>query len=565
MAGWFAAHEALIDVVLINILLGLGMYIVMTAGLISLAGAGLMAAGSYAGALASTRAEVPFPLSLALGMLAGAALAAILSVPVVRLRTHYLAIATLAFSLVISAILLNWGAVSGGAIGFITVPRSTTTTWLLGAVCVAVVALESIFRSETGRILAAIKNDEYLCQANGVYTGYYKFLALITSGILSGMAGGLYAHYLGVLQPSDFREDRAFEMLSFTVLGGAWHWSGSAIGAVVLTSIPEFLRVFAEYRDILTGLVLLLVIMVMPQGIVQPRPFRLAKRRILKRDGPRARPASADSSRTSSTKRTLLGPAPAKALSVHVDGIDKHFGGVYALRKVTINLEPGLIYGLIGPNGSGKTTLLNIANGFLRPDAGAIRFGGGDGGRLSPVRASRRGVARTFQEPRVLEEATSYANVVLGCHRLRNAGAIESCLHTSRARREDRVHDERVWAALAKVGLVEFAQTEAGELSFGQKRLVELARVLVSNAGLVILDEPTAGVNPIMIDRLAQWVRDPGAHRPTYLIAEHNIDFVMEVCDYVFVLDTGSILAEGLPHDVRVDERVIEAYLGSTA
>ena len=565
MAGWFAAHEALIDVVLINILLGLGMYAVMTAGLISLAGAGLMAAGAYAGALASTRADIPFPMALALGLLAGGALAAILSFPVIRLRSHYLAIATLAFSLVISAILLNWGAVSGGANGFITVPRETTRLWLVGAVGVAVVVLESVFRSETGRILNAIKNDEYLCRANGVYTGYYKFLALVASGMLSGLAGGLYAHYLGVLQPSDFREDRAFEMLSFTVLGGAWHWTGSVIGAVVLTSTPEFLRVFAEYRDILTGLVLLGVILVMPQGIVQPRPFRYIKKRMAKRRGARPKPASVESSRVVSKKQPETGLAREPALAVHIDGIDKHFGGVYALRQVVVDLEPGLIYGLIGPNGSGKTTLLNIVNGFLSPDAGTIRFGATDSGRPSPVRAARRGVARTFQEPRVLEESTVYANVLLGCHRLRNAGAIESGLQSPRARRENRAHAEQVWAALAKVGLVEFAHVEAGELSFGQKRLVELARVLVSNAGLVVLDEPTAGVNPVMIERLAQWVREPGAHRPTYLIAEHNIDFVMEVCDYVFVLDTGSILAEGLPHDVRVDERVIEAYLGSTA
>lgn len=571
MAEWLTAHEALINVALINVLLALGMHACMATGLMSLAGTGFMASGAYAGGLAASRAGIPFEVSLLIATLVGGALAAVVSIPVIRLRTHYLAIATLAFSLVISTSLQTWPSVSGGAAGLITVPRWTTTVSLLAAVGIVASAFESIFRSETGRVMVGIRNDEYLCRANGVSTGYHKFLMLVVSGMLSGLAGGMYAHFTGVLEPTDFREDRVFAILSFTILGGVWHWSGSAIGAVVLTSIPEFLRVFAQYRLILTGVVLLVVVMVLPRGILQPKPFRLAQQRLAERRRsrtPQRKPArsSASPSRELPATRNLTGneKAPALGAAVAVERIEKSFGGVNALQGVTIELKPGLIYGLIGPNGSGKTTLLNIVNGFVRPDSGNVRFDANAISLDSPVRVARFGVARTFQSPRVLEEATVHDNVLLGCHRLRRAGAIESSVQSPRARRESSQHNERVWAALAKVGLIELAHAEAGELSFGQQRLVELARVLVSNSRLVILDEPTAGVNPVMIDKLAEWVREPIAARPTYLIAEHNIDFVMEVCDYVFVLDNGSILAEGLPKDVRLDERVVEAYLGSS-
>ena len=229
---------------------------------------------------------------------------------------------------------------------------------------------------------------------------------------------------------------------------------------------------------------------------------------------------------------------------LEVRGVRKSFGGVTAVNDVSLVLEPGRIYGLIGPNGSGKTTLFNCITGLERPDAGAVTFEGVRIDGWKPSRIAQRGVGRTFQVIRVFPELTALENLMV-------------VTRGSRAEAEARAVD-----LLRFVKLEGLAGEFAGNLSYGQQKLVEFVRVLMTNPSLILLDEPAAGVNRTLLNDLLEAVgrlRDGGK---TVLLVEHDMKVVMGLCEIVFVLDHGEKIAEGPPGAIQADERVIEAYFG---
>ena len=227
-----------------------------------------------------------------------------------------------------------------------------------------------------------------------------------------------------------------------------------------------------------------------------------------------------------------------------VEQVRKSFGGVSAVGGVSLTLEPGRIYGLIGPNGSGKTTLFNCITGLERLDAGHVRFRGERIDRLKPSAIARRGVGRTFQVIRVFPELTALENLLVVTRGPR-AGA-----------------ERRGREMLEFVKLDRLADEYAGNLSYGQQKLVEFVRVLMTDPALILLDEPAAGVNRTLLNDLLAAVsrlRDEGR---TILLVEHDMKVVMGLCETVFVLDHGEKIAEGAPGLIQADERVIEAYFG---
>jgi neutral amino acid transport system ATP-binding protein len=238
---------------------------------------------------------------------------------------------------------------------------------------------------------------------------------------------------------------------------------------------------------------------------------------------------------------------------LEIDGLTKRFGGVTAVGDCSFAVPEGSVTALVGPNGSGKTTAFNLITGYLRPDAGAIRFAGSDVRRPDPVRLARRGLTRTFQQARVFAELTLIQNMVAALQQPWRA-ALRSALRPSEQKRAVELLDE--------FGLAALAHEPAGNLSYGQKKLLEFAAVLMGEPRLVLLDEPTAGVNPVLVEQIEQRIRDLNARGLTFLLVEHNMNLVMRLCDPVVVLDHGTKLAEGRPDEVRNDPRVLDAYLG---
>jgi len=237
-----------------------------------------------------------------------------------------------------------------------------------------------------------------------------------------------------------------------------------------------------------------------------------------------------------------------------IQGVTKTFGGVRAVDDASVSVQDGTITALIGPNGSGKTTLFNIITGYLAADAGRVEFAGRDVTGSDPGRLYRRGLSRTFQQARVFPQLTVQENlVVAGGYGWRE-------LFTRRVAPADR---ERADVLLAEFRLADVAGLLASELSYGQRKLLEFAAVLMSSPRLVLLDEPTAGVNPVLIETMERHIRARHASGITFLIVEHDMGLVMRLCDPVVVLDAGRPIFTGAPAAVQSNPLVLDAYLGS--
>jgi branched-chain amino acid transport system ATP-binding protein len=239
---------------------------------------------------------------------------------------------------------------------------------------------------------------------------------------------------------------------------------------------------------------------------------------------------------------------------LRVSGLTKRFGGVAAVNGCSFEVAEGTITALIGPNGSGKTTAFNMITGYLPADAGQVEFAGRAVARPDPTRLYRAGLTRTFQQARVFPALTLIENLTV---------AISQPWRTLLRRGVSAGNRDRALELLEEFGLGRLAEARAGDLSFGQRKLLEFATVLMGKPRLVLLDEPTAGVNPVMVEQIERHVRELHARGLTFLIVEHDMHLVMRLCDPVIVLDRGATIKEGPPAQVQSDPAVLDAYLGA--
>ena len=233
---------------------------------------------------------------------------------------------------------------------------------------------------------------------------------------------------------------------------------------------------------------------------------------------------------------------------LRTEGIKKAYGGVHALTGATISIDEGTIAGLIGPNGSGKTTLFNVITGYQRPDEGQVYFSGKAITGLGPDKVFAAGIGRTFQLTRIFPRLTVLENMLVAAQHSRGQR------HTVR---------RRAMELLEFVGIQGHADLLAGSLSYGQRKLLELAYVLIADPQVILLDEPAGGVNPTLINHIADRIRELNSQGKTFLIVEHNMEFVMGLCSSVSVLESGSCVVSGPPEVIRTDKRVLDAYLGT--
>jgi neutral amino acid transport system ATP-binding protein len=251
-----------------------------------------------------------------------------------------------------------------------------------------------------------------------------------------------------------------------------------------------------------------------------------------------------------------------KSTLLIAQGLSKSFGGIKAVNNATIKVNRGSITGLIGPNGAGKTTLFNLLSNFITPDCGKVIFEGQAVHHLPSYQIAQQGFIRTFQVARVLSRLSVLENMLLAAPQQTGENFFKVWLQQPKLRQEEKQNQEKALAILDSVGLVAKAYDYAGALSGGQRKLLEMARTLMSDPKLILLDEPAAGVNPTLIQQICQHIISWNRQGISFLIIEHNMDVIMSLCDRVWVLAEGTNLAEGTPAEIQQNQAVLQAYLG---
>lgn len=250
---------------------------------------------------------------------------------------------------------------------------------------------------------------------------------------------------------------------------------------------------------------------------------------------------------------------------LEVKGVSRSFGGVFAVRDVSLSVADGEVRGIIGPNGAGKSTLFNMISGHLHADVGTITYAGHPIDKLPPHRRAQQGLAVVFQGARIFRGMSVLENVMVGAHSWTHHGMVAAALRLPRCRAEERQIREQAVEALGSVGLSKWADLPADTLPIGQQRRLQVARALCSRPRLLLLDEPAAGLRSAEREELAELVESLREHGLTILLIEHDVAFVTRLADRLMVLELGSVLADGPTDEVVHDERVIAAYLGGDA
>ncbi|MCE5193770.1 MAG: branched-chain amino acid ABC transporter ATP-binding protein/permease [Candidatus Cryosericum sp.] len=569
-------------------LLGLSLNIVLgEVGLFDLGHTAFYAIGAYVTAILNTTLHVPIVVLLPLSAVVAGGFAYLVMSPVIHLKGDYLCIVTIGIGEIVRLTMINNPFnLTGGPNGIngigspnlfgLAVNSSTQFyfyTWII--IAVVVFGLVRLQRSRVGRAWNYIREDETAAEASGVDVRSYKLLAFVLGAALAGAAGNIYASKQMSISPGSFTFMESSLLFCIVLLGGLGSIPGSILGAAIVVVFPEVFRQFASYRLLFFGLALIVMMIFRPGGIwprkregaglaglgIQGLPRNEDDLILMgKPDASILKPATTDTVRGVRLPPMTVTMDEGMLLQTH--GVTLKFGGLTAVNNFDLNVRAGKITSLIGPNGAGKTTLFNMITGIYKPTSGQIDFMGRDITTLKPHTIISYGIARTFQNIRLFPSLTCIENIMSGPHCHARSGTWAAVMHTVTEVREEREIVATAAYRLNQVGLWPYRDELARNLPYGKQRYLEIARALATAPHLLILDEPSSGLNDKESEDLMVLLQSLVKEGFTLLLIEHDMQVVMGISDWIAVMDMGQKIAEGLPRDVYNNQRVIEAYLG---
>ena len=543
----------------------------------------------------SVHFTVSFWLMLPVSAIIAAMFGVLFGAPTLRLKGDYLAIVTLGFGEIVPIVARNTPYLTNGAQGLngVTSPslfgysfgvKSTPFFYLgLAMACLLVIVSLRLKNSRVGRAWLAIREDEIAAGAMGVNPVKLKLLAFAVGAGFAGATGTFYVAKLQTATPEMFTFPVSVMLLVMVVLGGMGSVAGVVLGALILQLLQSwflqdltqwvhalgyFTRIgflqevdLVQSIELIFGIILVVMMRFRRQGLI---PERIAVTALTHAEQSPVPRRGGIEPRTAGLRHRSIDPG--KPL-LETAGLEKSFGGIHAVRNLNLSVMPGSIVGIIGPNGSGKTTFFNLVTGLTQPSAGSVMLAGEDITGLPPHVIVERGIARTFQNLRLFSNMTVLENVLVGTHSRTATGAIGAVLRMPRVRFEEQAARAQALAALQIFGnrLTPRLEHLARTLSYANRRRLEIARALVSDPLLLLLDEPTAGMNPTETLELTDQIRDLRALGVTVLMIEHKLAVVNQIADKVIVLDHGEKIAEGTPQEIHSNKDVLRAYLGRTS
>ncbi|WP_247871968.1 branched-chain amino acid ABC transporter ATP-binding protein/permease [Azospirillum sp. TSO35-2] len=514
-------------------------------GALSLAQGAFFGLGAYVTGILGSRYGLGFEATFPLSLLVPVVVAAPVGLAVLRLESHYFALATLGIAQVLHLLAVNVPELTGGANGLAGVPGVVLFGWAVprglpmaalvwGLVALGGLAGWRLTRGRLGRSLTTLRDDPLAAATLGLDVGRLRLTAFAVSALFAGAAGALAVHTQRVVSPEVLEFPVMVSILTIAVVGGRGRMAGAVLGAVLLLHLPEWFRFLERGYLVVYGAALLLTVVLAPDGLTG-----LLDRAAVRLFGPRPR-------RLPDPREPPRPPTPAEGLTVA--GLEKSFGGVRAVDGVSLALRPGGITGLIGPNGSGKTTVINLLSGLEQPDSGRVRLGGRDVTGAPADRLARAGLARSFQAA-ALPGGTSVLEAVAAARLALDPDAATAEAHA-------------LWA-LERLGVGELAGRSCDGLPAALRRRVELARSLVRRPAVLLLDEPAAGLTDGEKAELATLLRALAREGMAILLVEHDMGFLLPLAGRVVCLDRGRTLYDGPPDGVRRDPAVAAAYLGT--
>jgi branched-chain amino acid transport system permease protein len=539
--------------------------------------------------------QVSFWLMLPVSALVAAFFGILFGAPTLRLKGDYLAIVTLGFGEIVPIVARNTPYLTNGAqglngalpptlFGYNFGVQSTPFYYLGVALVVFLIFVSTRLKdSRIGRAWLAIREDEIAAEAMGVNRTKLKLLAFAVGAGFAGMTGTFYVAKLQTATPEMFTFPVSVMLLVMIVLGGMGSVAGVVVGALFLQLLQSwFLQELTDWIhqlgqitgigflekvdlvqaiELIFGIILVLMMLYRRQGMI---PERRAVTALTHAEQTAVPSRSGFKGELKPLHRKTVDP---KVPLLEIRGLAKAFGGIQAVKSLDLTVMPGSIVAVIGPNGSGKTTFFNLVTGLTHPDGGKVMLSGEDITGFGPHIIVEKGIARTFQNLRLFANMTLLENLLVGTHTRTSTGALGAVLRPPSVRREEAAARERALEVLSIFGnrLMPRREHLAKTLSYANRRRLEIARAIVTQPVLLLLDEPTAGMNPTETLELTDQIRGLRDRGISILLIEHKLNVVNEIADKVIVLDHGEKIAEGSPAEVHRNEEVLSAYLGRKA